>query len=162
MMKSKIHHLPALLAALLLACPGAAARDPARKESLFVQKVRPGRLNGLVQDADGTRLEEVPIEILNANGKVVGKGATNKYGLYSIKNLPEGRYLLRVAGRNVVILEATPKATVSSLKIILPPGGGGLTPLQWTLIAAGGVAVAVGVAAIVHGHGGSSHHTVSP
>ena len=124
--------------------------------------MKPGRLNGLVQDAKGNRLEEVPIEILNAQGKVVGKGQTNKYGLYTIKNLPEGRYLLRMGGRDVVVLEVSPKATVSSLKIVLPPGGGGLTPWQWTLIAVGGVAVIVGVVAIVHDSGGSSHHTVSP
>ncbi len=138
------------------------AQSTKPKSILPVQKVKPGKLNGLIQASDGKRMAGVKIEIVNAKGRVVGSGNSNKYGMYQIKNLPEGEYTLKVGDQHVVKLHVTRQATVSSLKIVMPLKGSGLTPLAWTRIVVGGAAVVVGTIAIVHNSGGSTGGTISP
>jgi hypothetical protein len=130
---------------------------------LPVQKVKPGRLNGLIETATRKRMAGVDISILNEQGTVVGKGISNKHGMYQIKNLPEGNYTLMVGDQKVVQLQVTRQATVSTLKIVMPVRGPVMTPLKWTLIGVGGVAVIVGTAAIIHNNqDDSSDDTISP
>jgi hypothetical protein len=128
-----------------------------------VQKVKPGRLNGLIETAKRQRMAGVKIAILNEERNVVGTGISNKHGMFQIMNLPEGDYLLRVGDQDVVRLEVTRQATVSTLKIVMPLQGPVMTPLKWTLVGVGGVAVVVGTVAIIHNsQDDSSRGTVSP
>jgi hypothetical protein len=129
---------------------------------LKVQKVKPGNLDGIIADSAGNKMAGKKVLVLDGEGKVVGSTVSNKYGMYQIKDLPEGEYLLKAGDQEIARLHVTQDATVSSLKIVTPPAGSALTPLQWSLIGVGGAAVAVGVPVAVSGGGGSSSHGVPP
>ena len=130
---------------------------------LPVQKVKPGTLTGIIEATTRERMPGVSISILNEQGKMVGRGVSNKHGMYQIKNLPEGKYTLVVGDQKVVTLQVTKQASVSTLKIVMPVRGPVMTPLKWTIVGVGGVAVIVGTAVIIHNNDDDSSKTlISP
>ena len=130
---------------------------------LAMQKVKPGTLTGIIETTGRERMPGVSISVLNEQGKMVGRGVSNKHGMYQIKNLPEGDYTLVIGDQKVVTLQVTRQASVSTLKIVMPVNGPVMTPLKWTLIGVGGVAVIVGTAVIIHNNDDDSSRTlISP
>ena len=125
------------------------------------QKVKPGTLSGVVHDGTGKKMADAKIRILDGEGNLAGEGATNKYGLYQIRNLPEGEFTLQVNGTDVAHLVVTPDSTVTSVMVFMPKATPGVTGVNWTLVAAGAAAVAVAVPIISH-NSQDSDHTVSP
>jgi len=147
------------LFSLFVSLPGGAY---GADKDLAVQKVKPGNLTGVVQDASGKKLANTKVEVLNAKGDIVCETTSNKHGLYRIEKLPEGEYTLKVGKTSIAKLSVSKDAVVSSFMVVMPK-----TPivhgmLNWSLIAAGGAVVAIGVPVISHNSSDSSHHPVSP
>jgi hypothetical protein len=153
----------ALLVILLTLCPWTDSDEAlAQKQAMTLQKVKPGNLSGIIMDSSGKKLEGEQIQVVDKKGKVVASALSKEYGIYRIKNVPEGEYFLQVGDRSVIQLQVVPDAPVSTLKIILPVEGPVLLPLEWTLICVGGTVVAVGVPAIVDHNKDSKKERISP
>lgn len=52
---------------------------------------------GRLSDRFGRRLEDITVELLGSDGAAVGRGVSDRFGLYRIDRLPPGTYTLRVA-----------------------------------------------------------------
>lgn len=52
---------------------------------------------GRVTRTGGTRVPGVRVEVVDAQGQVVGRGVTDRFGLYRVDGLAVGRYAVRVA-----------------------------------------------------------------
>ena len=151
--------------------PAAAAAVPPQ-QALKTEQVKPGNLKGFLKDSKGKPFADVELTVVNEKGEVVQKAVTNANGEYLFKDLPEGNYVLKVAGKEAFKLEVTPNAAVGTVQARLPAAArsaatgalvpASLTTLEWTLVIVGGVAVAVAVPAIVHNNTGGNHHHVSP
>jgi len=131
-------------------------------KDLAVQKVKPGNLTGVVQDASGKKLANAKVQVLNSKGDVVCETTSNKHGLYRIEKLPEGEYTLQVGKTSIAKLSVSKDAAISSFMVVMPATPIAPGMLNWSLIAAGGAVIAVGVPVISHNSGDSSHHPVSP
>jgi len=129
---------------------------------LHQQKIKPGRLNGFIRDSMRKILPGQKIEVVNKEGKVIASAVSDKYGMYQVKSLSEGEYILKVGGQDVAKLVVTREATVSTIQIVMPAKAIYLSTLQWTLIGVGGTAVAVGSVAVISHNNDSSHHPISP
>ncbi len=133
----------------------AAPQDP-----VSTQKVPPGDLKGVLKDSKGQPFKDVDISIVDKEGNIVQKTATNAKGEYTFKNLPEGDYALHVAGKPTFGLQVTKGASAGTVQAVVPAvarnaatgalAPAALTTLEWTLIIVGGVAVAVGVPAVIN------------
>lgn len=133
----------------------------AQVKKIKVQKIKPGRLSGSILDSSKRRLEGKTVQILDAEGRMVGSAVSDKYGMYQISNVPEGEFLLKVEDQVIARIHATRTATVSSIQIVIPAKVEPLTPLQWTLIGVGSTAVLVGIVAIID-HNDNSSTTYIP
>jgi hypothetical protein len=141
------------------------------EKALKTEQVKPGDLKGFLKDSKGKPFPKVELTVVNEKGEVIQKAVTNENGEYLFKNLPEGGYTLKVAGKEAFRLEVTPKAAVGTVKARLPsavrhPVTGMLVPealtaLEWTLIVVGGVGLAVAVPTIIQ-HNDSDDDPVSP
>lgn len=125
------------------------------------QIIKPGDLNGSLSNSAGKKMANASIEILDAEGNVMKTAKTDKNGLYRIRDLKEGDYVMKVNGKQISKLKAAKTGTVTTFSAVMPAAVKVITPLQWTLIAVGGAAVAVGVPIAVH-NDSSSSHTISP
>jgi hypothetical protein len=164
--KMKMRFLCALFVSVFLCsclCTAFAA-DETKAPKLPEQKIKPGNLSGSIADNKGNKLSGKKIEIVDADGKVVGKAVSDRNGLYRITDIPEGDYTLKVDGESVSQLSVTKTATISTMSIALPAGAT-LLPVSWTVIGVGGTALAVGVPVIANNRSGSSdsgHHPPPP
>ena len=52
---------------------------------------------GRITNRDGQRIEGVTVEVVRGDGAVVGRGVSDRFGLYRIDQLPPGAYTVRVA-----------------------------------------------------------------
>jgi hypothetical protein len=151
-----------ILVLMQLLINAAPASKPAQGE-LRTQKIKPGTLSGIISDSTGQKLAGKEVLVVNAEGKTIGTATSNKYGMYRIKNLSEGEYILKVGDKIAAKLMVSRDATVSTLMVVMPTKATGLTTTQWVLIVIGGVAVVVGVPLALSGGGGSSgRRPVSP
>lgn len=140
---------------LVLGSPALTAQDPVN-----VQKVPPGDLKGVLKDSKGKPFTDVEMSIVDKNGDIIQKTMTNAKGEYTFANLPEGDFALHVAGKPTFSLQVIEGASAGTVQAVVPAvardGATGalapaaLTTLEWTLIIVGGVAVAVGVPAIIN------------
>jgi hypothetical protein len=134
----------------------------AQEENLRSYKVKPGILSGLVTDAQGQVLAGKMVSVVDAKGRVISAGVTDKRGFYRLTRLPEGKYTFKIDGRPMTEIEVTNAAKIMALKFVLPPPHAALGSWNWTLITTGAVAVAVAVPVIIHNSKNSSRTTVSP
>ena len=140
-------------------------------KALKTEQVKPGDLKGFLKDSQGKPFPKVELAVVNEKGEIVQKAVTNENGEYLFKNLPEGNYTLKVAGKEAFKLQVTPNAAVGTVRARLPsavrdPATGllvpeALTALEWTLIVVGGVGLAIAVPTIIHHNDSDSDH-VSP
>lgn len=157
----KIRGLVLAASVLFFFCPAIFDNASAQVKKIQVQKIKPGRLSGSILDSSKRRLEGQRIQILDAEGRMVGSAVSDKYGMYQINNVPEGSFLLKVEDQVIAKIHATRTATVSSIQIVIPAKVEPLTPLQWTLIGVGSTAVLVGIVAIID-HNDNSSTTYIP
>jgi hypothetical protein len=54
-------------------------------------------LAGRVRTADGSPAAGVPIQAVDASGRVVSRDTSDQFGLYRVDGLPPGRYVIRTA-----------------------------------------------------------------
>ena len=159
--RKALSRLTTTLLLLTFALAGASPLS-AQEKAVSQQKIKPGTLDGFISDSTGKRLGGKQIQIIDPRGKVLGSGTSNKYGMFRIKNLPEGKYSLNIDGKAAAHLQVSKEATVSMLMFIMPSTEVALTTRQWTLIGIGSAAVVIGLPVLINNTRDSSHRRVSP
>lgn len=161
-----------LLAVTILLSPCGVAIGAQVGKELKTEKVKPGGLKGFLKDSQGKPFAKVELSVVDEKGNVVEKVVTDANGEYAFKDLKEGKYTFRVAGKDAFMLDVTPEAGATTVQARLPstvrdPKTGmvvseSMTALEWTLVVIGGVGVAIAVPAIIHHNDDDDDDPISP
>ena len=111
--------------------------------SVSVQQ-EPGKIVGVLKDANGKPLQNATVNILDKTGTVVGQAVTDANGLFSV-TLPAGSYTVSAVSSTGAALAGSTAVTVTA---------GATTTIAATATAAGAIAVTAGSAGFIAALGG--------
>ena len=116
---------------------------------LPVEKQEPGKVVGVLKDANGKPIPNATVNIMKGT-ELVGTAVTDANGLFSIANLPAGSYTIQASSAGMALTTASTAVTVTA---------GATTTVAVAATATGALAVTAGSAGFIAALGGTAAAT---
>lgn len=113
--------------------------------SILAQQAQTGGISGTATTANGQRIANARVQIVDANGNVVSTTTTRANGSFSTSGLNPGNYTVQVLGPNGAIVGTSAAVTVTAGAVAT---GVAITATAAAITAAGLSAVTIGAIVI--------------